>query len=155
MSKIFSRLCCQLRKTSRSRSAGEKLNARVIIVSVACLLVFGCGVVSHAQLSGQFGLGVIVRRIPTTLTGEIKLDTPSEFVMLEFAIASKAVLNVDLGLFDLNIDAAVNTAGPEHFVFKAPLEFRELAYLRDRTRRAECGSRDVVRGSVRGRHGRK
>jgi len=126
MSKVFSRFCSQLRKTFRSRSAGEKLNARVIIVSVACLLVFGCGIASHAQLSGQFGLGIITRRIPTTLTGEIKLDTPSEFVMLEFAIASNAVLNVDLGFFDLNIDAAVNTAGPEHFVFKAPLSFGSL-----------------------------
>ncbi len=102
------------------------INARVAIVSVVCLVLIGCGVASHAQLSGQFGLSVIARRIPTTLTGEIKLDTPSEFVMLEFAIASKAVLNVDLGLFDLNIDAAVNTAGPEHFVFKAPLSFGGL-----------------------------
>jgi len=84
------------------------------------------GIASHAQLSGQFGLGVITRRIPTTLTGEIKLDTPSEFVMLEFAIASNAVLNVDLGFIDLGINAAVNTAGPEHFVFKTPLSFGGL-----------------------------
>ena len=105
------------------------INARVAIVSVACLVLVGCGVASHAQLSGQFSLGIIARRIPTTLTGEIKLDTPSEFVMLEFAIASKAILNVDLGLFDLNIDAAVNTAGPEHFVFKAPLSFGGLPAL--------------------------
>ena len=126
MSEGFSPVRCQLRKTSQSRGAGEKLSARVVIVSVACLLLLSCGVASHAQLSGQFGLGIITRRIPTTLTGEIKLDTPSEFVMLEFAIASNAVLNVDLGLFDLNIDAAVNTAGPEHFVFKAPLNFGSL-----------------------------
>ena len=71
-------------------------------------------------------MDVIARRIPTTLTGEIKLDTPSEFVMLEFAIASKAILNVDFGFFDLNIDAAVNTAGPEHLVLKAPLTFGGL-----------------------------
>ncbi len=126
MSKVFSRFCCQLRKTSRSPSTSEKLSARVVIVSLACLILFSCGVASRAQLSGQFGLSVITRRIPTTLTGEIKLDTPSEFVMLEFAIASQAILSVDLGLFDLDIDAAVNTAGPEHFVFKTPLSFGGL-----------------------------
>lgn len=102
------------------------ISARVPIVFTACLLLVCCCVASHAQLSGQFGLDFIMRRIPTTLTGEIDLDTPSEFVMLEFAIASKAVLNVDFGFFDLNIDAAVNTAGPEHLVLKAPLSFGGL-----------------------------
>jgi len=102
------------------------IRARVSIVSVACLLLLSCGVVSRAQLSGQFGLGIIARRIPTTLTGEIELDTPSEFVMLEFAIASDAILNVDFGFFDLKLDAAVNTAGPEHFVIKAPMSFGGL-----------------------------
>ena len=102
------------------------INGKVAIVSLVCLLVFAWGVASHAQLSGQFGLGIIARRIPTTLTGEIKLDTPSEFVMLEFAIASDAILNVDFGFFDLKLDAAVNTAGPEHFVIKAPSSFGGL-----------------------------
>jgi len=86
---------------------------------VAVVLVLVVGVVSsHGQLSGRFGLDIVARRIPTTLTGEIKLDTPSEYVMLEFAIASKLVLTVPLGFADLNVDVAVNTAGPEHFVFK-------------------------------------
>ena len=102
------------------------INAKIVIASLVCLLLLSCGFVSNAQLSGQFGLDVIARRIPTTLTGEIKLDTPSEFVMLEFAIASKAILNVDFGFFDLNIDAAVNTAGAEHLVLKAPLTFGGL-----------------------------
>lgn len=74
------------------------------------------GVTTVAQLSGRFGLDLVARRIPTTLTGEIKLDTPSEFVMLEFAIASNLILDVDFGFADLNIDAVVNTAGPEHCV---------------------------------------
>jgi len=70
-------------------------------------------------MSGRFGLDFVARRIPTTVTGEIKLDTPSEFVMLEFAIASKLVLNVPFGgCMDFSVDVAVNTAGPEHFVFK-------------------------------------
>jgi len=86
------------------------------------------GVFASAQLSGRFGLDLVTRRIPTTLTGEIKLDTPSEFVMLEFAIASNLILNVDFGFARLNVDAVVNTAGPEHCVIKAPMNFGELSF---------------------------
>jgi hypothetical protein len=60
--------------------------------------------------------------VPTTLTGEIKLDTPSEFVMLEFAISSTINLEARFGLSTMNIDAVVNTAGPEHCVISAPLD---------------------------------
>jgi len=89
-----------------------------VLLAAVFVLVFGV-VTSYGQMSGRFGLDIVARRIPTTLTGEIKLDTPSEFVMLEFAIASKLVLNVSVGGgIDFNVDAAVNTAGPEHFVFK-------------------------------------
>ncbi|MFC2079627.1 hypothetical protein ACFLSZ_06575 [Candidatus Bipolaricaulota bacterium] len=102
------------------------ISTRSVIRWAACLLLLGCCVASHAQLSGQFGLDFIARRIPTTLTGEIDLDTPSEFVSLEFAIASKAVLNIDFGFCDLDIDAAVNTAGAEHLVLKTPLRFGGL-----------------------------
>jgi len=86
------------------------------------------GVTTVAQLSGRFGLDLVARRIPTTLTGEIKLDTPSEFVMLEFAIASNLILDVDFGFAHLNIDAVVNTAGPEHCVIKAPINLGELPF---------------------------
>jgi hypothetical protein len=92
----------------------------ILLLIVAVILG---GVTTVAQLSGRFGLDLVARRIPTTLTGEIKLDTPSEFVMLEFAIASNLILDVDFGFAHLNIDAVVNTAGPEHLVFKAPLDF--------------------------------
>ena len=36
------------------------------------LVILG-GVTTVAQLSGRFGLDLVARRIPTTLTGEIKL----------------------------------------------------------------------------------
>ena len=78
------------------------------------------------QLSGFFGLDIIARRIPTTLTGEIKLDTPSEFAMLEFGIASQLDIQVSLGYADVNIDAAVNMAGPEHLILDAVGQFDEI-----------------------------
>ena len=93
---------------------------------LVALLVIGGGA-AFGEVSGRFGLDLIARRIPTTLTDEIKLDTPSEFTVLEFAIVSKLVLETDLGFADLNIDAAVNTAGPEHCVIKAPLELGHLS----------------------------
>jgi len=101
----------------RPPTLGRTRSVLWVLLAVVLLLVFGV-VGSHGQLSGRFGLDIIARRIPTTLTGEIKLDTPSEFVMLEFAVASKLVLTVPLGFADLSLDVAVNTAGPEHFVFK-------------------------------------
>ncbi|HUT87533.1 MAG TPA: hypothetical protein VMX15_05570, partial [Candidatus Heimdallarchaeota archaeon] len=93
---------------------------------IALLTIGGCAV--FGQISGRFGLDLVARRIPTTLTGEIKLDTPSEFVMLEFAIASNLVLNASFGFADLNIDAVVNTAGPEHCVIKAPINLGDLPF---------------------------
>jgi len=97
----------------------------ILLLIVAVILG---GVTTVAQLSGRFGLDLVARRIPTTLTGEIKLDTPSEFVMLEFAIASNLILDVDFGFAHLNIDAVVNTAGPEHLVLKTPMDFGCLPF---------------------------
>jgi hypothetical protein len=97
------------------------------ILLVVAVVILG-GVTTVAQLSGRFGLDLVARRIPTTTTGEIKLFTPSEFVMLEFAIASNLILDVDLGIAHLNIDAVVNTAGPEHLVFKTPINLGELPF---------------------------
>jgi len=93
---------------------------------IVLLAIAGCG--AFAQLSGRFGLDLVARRIPTTLTGEIKLDTPSEFVMLEFAIASNLIINASFGFVDLDIDAVVNTAGPEHCIIKAPLNLDKLTF---------------------------
>jgi len=97
----------------------------ILLLIVAVILGGGT---TLAQLSGRFGLDIVTRRIPTTLTGEIKLDTPSEFVMLEFAIASNLILDVDFGFAHLNIDAVVNTAGPEHLVLKTPMDFGCLPF---------------------------
>ncbi len=77
------------------------------------------------QLSGQLELDLVARRIPTTLTGEIKLDTPSEFTMLEFAVASSVDLTLATGFIDPRVQAAVNTAGIEHFVFSSPWSLGE------------------------------
>jgi len=97
----------------------------ILLLIVAVILG---GVTTVAQLSGRFGLDLVARRIPTTSTGEIKLDTPSEFVMLEFAIASNLILNASFGFADLNIDAVVNTAGPEHCVIKAPINLGDVPF---------------------------
>jgi hypothetical protein len=78
------------------------------------------------QLTGHLDLGVIARRIPTTLTGEIKLDTPSEFTMLEFAVASKLDLTLRTGFIDPRVKAAVNTAGIEHCVLSSPFSVGDL-----------------------------
>jgi hypothetical protein len=92
----------------------------------ALVLAIGGGA-AYGQLSGQFGLDLVARRIPTTVTGEIKLDTPSEFAMLEFGIASNLDLKVDFGLADLLIDAATNMAGPEHLVLAGEVKAGSLA----------------------------
>ena len=97
-----------------------------VLFLVVVVIIGGC--TAFAQISGRFGLDLVARRIPTTLTGEIKLDTPSEFVMLEFAIASNLIINASFGFADLDIDAVVNTAGPEHCVIKAPISLGELPF---------------------------
>jgi hypothetical protein len=97
------------------------------ILSLLLVIVIGAGA-AFAQVSGRFGLDLVARRIPTTLTSEIQLDTPSEFVQLEFAIASNLILNASFGFAALNLDATVNTAGPEHCVIKAPMDFGKLSF---------------------------
>jgi len=104
----------------------RKVGWLVPLLVIAALV--GGGAAVQGQLSGRFGLNLAARRVPTTLTGEIKLDTPSEFVMLEFAIASDLILNASLGFADLSVDAVVNAAGPEHFVFKTPMDFGGLPF---------------------------
>jgi len=96
----------------------------VLLVVVAVLLA---GTAAYGQVSGKFGLDVTARRIPTTLTGEIVLDTPSEFAMLEFGIASNLHLKVGYGFADFIIDGATNMAGPEHLAFAADVRLGNLA----------------------------
>ena len=90
---------------------------------IAAILIVLVTLPAHAQLSGRIDLDMIGRRIPTTVTGEIKLDTPSEFTMFELAIASKLDLTVRTGFIDPHVQAAINTAGLEHFVFTTPMQF--------------------------------
>ncbi len=102
-------------------------------VSVRCVLAVGLSVIvltvaAFGQLTGRLDLDVVARRIPTTLTGEIKLDTPSEFTMLEFAVVSKLDLTLRTGFIDPRIKAAINTAGIEHFILSSPFKFGELPF---------------------------
>ena len=112
------------------RNSGEQnrpLERTVRFAWFAALVLAIGGGAAYGQLSGQFGLDLVARRIPTTVTGEIKLDTPSEFAMLEFGIASNLDLKVDFGLADLLIDAATNMAGPEHLVLAGEAKAGSLA----------------------------
>jgi hypothetical protein len=93
--------------------ASQALFCAVLLAVVAVLLA---GTAAYGQVSGRFGLDITARRIPTTLTGEIVLDTPSEFAMLEFGIASNLALKADFGVGNFLLDAATNMAGPEHLV---------------------------------------
>ncbi|MDD5646978.1 MAG: hypothetical protein PHW86_07395 [Candidatus Bipolaricaulis sp.] len=77
-------------------------------------------------VSGQFGLDVTVRRIPSTLSGDIVLDTPTEFAELEFGIASDLNLKIDGGFASALVDAVVNMAGPEHLVVLGDLPIKDL-----------------------------
>ena len=106
-------------------------------VAVRCMLVAGLStlvltVAALGQLTGRLDLDLIARRIPTTVTGEIKLDTPSEFTMLEFAVASKLDLRLRTGFIDPRLKAAINTAGIEHFVFSSPFNFGDLPFYETR-----------------------
>jgi len=98
----------------------------------AALIVMVAGGVSWAQLTGRLDLDLVARRIPTTVTGEIQLDTPSEFTMLEFAIVSKLDFTLRTGFIDPSVKAAINTAGAEHFVFSSPFSFGNLPLLQGR-----------------------
>ena len=95
-------------------------------VLLLCLSVVVLSVAVSGQLSGRLGLDLVARRIPTTVTGEIKLDTPSEFTMLEFAIASSLDLTLTTGFIDPHVQAVVNTAGLEHCVLSSPFNFGDL-----------------------------
>lgn len=97
-------------------------------ILLLALILGGIGGTAVAQISGRFGVDFVARRIPTTLTGEIKLDTPSEFTMLEFAIASNLILDANFGFVHLDIDAVVNTAGPEHLVVKTPISLGKVSF---------------------------
>jgi hypothetical protein len=106
-------------------------------VAGRCVLVAGLGILvvaaaAHGQLTGRLDLDLVARRIPTTVSGEIKLDTPSEFTMLEFAIASKLDLTLRTGFIDPSVNAVVNTAGIEHFVFSSPFDFGNLPFFQAR-----------------------
>ena len=95
----------------------------VVLLLVTCAAYMAVG-----QISGRFGIDLTTRKIPTTLTGEIKLDTPSEYALLEFAIASKLDVAAKFGWGTLNLDAAVNMAGLEHIVSGLDMNIRSVDF---------------------------
>jgi hypothetical protein len=109
---------CGLAPKCRSRRPDQA--GRYLLFAIVGLVM--ASVTALGQLSGQFGLDLVARRIPTTLADEIALDAPSEFAMLEFGIYSNLAVTVDCGFADLKLDMGTNMAGPEHAVGVADVQ---------------------------------
>ncbi|MGD9675147.1 MAG: hypothetical protein AB7V19_00475 [Candidatus Bipolaricaulia bacterium] len=109
---------------AKGRSRPSRKPWRLVWVVTAILLAATW--TALGGVSGQFGLDVAVRRIPSTLSGDIVLDTPTEFAELEFGIASDLNLKVDGGFASALVDAVVTMAGPEHFVLLGDLPVKDL-----------------------------
>ena len=120
IARLRERGCCASRRW-RLRVDGASCCLPLAVVGLVIVAV-----VASAQLSGQFGLDLVTRRIPTTLTDEIALDTPSEFSELEFAIASNLNVTADCGFADIRLDMATNMAGPEHAVGIADVQMAPI-----------------------------
>jgi len=97
---------------------------RVVVLGVA--LVVAAGLAGVGQVSGQFGLDFAARRIPATLSDDIALDTPTEYAMLEFAIASNLDVTVDTSFGKIDLDLGTNMAGPEHAVGVADFQIAPI-----------------------------
>jgi hypothetical protein len=110
----------------RARTGNIRLGQRLLCVGLAVIILAVIVVPALGQLSGQFGLDFVARRIPTTLADDIALDTPSEFAMLEFALYSKLDVNVDCSFGDIELDLGTNMAGPEHAVGIADLQLAPI-----------------------------
>ena len=98
----------------------------ILLIAAAILAVTSASALAEVGISGQFGLSIAVRRIPSTLSGDIVLDTPTEYAELEFAIASDLNLKIDGGFASALVDAVVNMAGPEHAVLLGDIPIEEL-----------------------------
>jgi len=96
---------------------------------LVALIVCALSTAAVGQITGGLDLNIVARRIPTTVDGEVKTDTPSEFTSLEFAIQSELDITLLTGFIDPQIKAAVNTAGLEHFVFLSPFSFEDATVL--------------------------
>jgi len=94
---------------------------------LAGLIVVVAALSSWAQLSGQFDLDLLARRIPTTVTEESQMGTPSEYTVLEFAIGSELDLTLNTEFIKPQLKANINTAGIEHFVFLSPITFSDVS----------------------------
>lgn len=103
-----------MRQRCRARE-GTRSGARYgILIAWAC--VTAMGMAAAGQVSGQLSLDFAARKIPTTLSDDIGLDMPSEYAMLEFAVASNLDVTVDTSFGEIVLDLGTNMAGPEHAV---------------------------------------
>jgi hypothetical protein len=100
----------------RARAGSTRPGRRLLCVGFALVILGMIGVPALGQLSGQLSLDFAARRIPATLSDDIALDTPTEYAMLEFAIASNLDVSVDTSFGEIDLDLGTNMAGPEHAV---------------------------------------
>ncbi len=105
-----------VRSQRRVRAKRRRPGRRLRSLALAVAILGACAATGVGQMSGQFGIDLIARKIPTTLTDEIGLDTPSEYSELEFAIASDLDVTANFGFADVTIDLGTNMAGAEHAV---------------------------------------
>jgi len=96
---------------------------------LAALITCVLSTATLGQITGGLDLSLVARRIPTTVDGEIKTDTPSEFTSMELAIRSELEVIFLTGFIDPQVKAAINTAGLEHFVFLGPLSLNSVEVL--------------------------
>jgi hypothetical protein len=75
------------------------------------------------DISGSYGLNVVMLPIPATLINEIKLDAPAELTLLKFGMGAWGHLDIAFCNLLLTVNSAINIAGLERLilVMDAPL----------------------------------
>jgi hypothetical protein len=68
------------------------------------------------DISGRYGVDVLMLPIPATLINEIKLDAPAELTLLKFGIGAWAHLDIAFCNLLLTLDTAINIAGIERLI---------------------------------------
>ena len=86
----------------------------------------GSVVATQARLSGRIGVNLSAYPIPTSLTDEIQLDTPSELAVFRLGLESTLILNATFAGVDFALNTASCVAGPERLIFSATAKLDEL-----------------------------
>jgi len=124
----------------RSEEGRTALRSRLMRHAVAVALLLGMtvgglasvlaatipltgGLGATLDISGNYGLNVVMMPIPATLINEIKLDTPAELTLLKFGIEAWGHVDVAFCNLLVSLDSAINIAGLERLilVMDAPL----------------------------------